>query len=91
MRTIDKIITEVFSRGGAPMGRRNVIPPYYGRDFNWKGRKYIPDGQKKRIYDCKVPMSPCGAYDRGGAYWGIGKELRVSYTKDLTLIYFYRK
>jgi hypothetical protein len=44
----------------------------------------------KKIYDCKVPMVD-GAYDKGGAYWGIGKELRVSYTKDLSYIRFYRK
>lgn len=42
----------------------------------------------KRIFDCAVPMS--GDYDKGGAYWGIGKQLRVSYTKDLSYIEFYR-
>lgn len=29
-------------------------------------------------------------YDKGGAYWGIGSQLRVSYTKDLAYINFYR-
>ncbi len=43
----------------------------------------------KRIYDCFVPMSDC-AYDKGGAYWGMGTPLRVAYTKDLTYIEFYR-
>ena len=43
----------------------------------------------KRVYDCAVPMN--GAYDRGGAYWGFGPQLRVSYTKDLEFISFYRK
>lgn len=43
----------------------------------------------KKIYDCYVPMN--GAYDRGGAYWGLGSSpLRVSYTKDLSYIEFYR-
>lgn len=42
-----------------------------------------------RIYDCKVPLDN-GGYDNGGVYWGIGKELRVSYTKDLSYIEFYR-
>lgn len=42
-----------------------------------------------RIYDCAVPMN--GAYDKGGAYWGIYKQLRVSYTKDLSYVEFYRK
>ena len=41
-----------------------------------------------RIYDCKVPLTQ--GYDNGGAYWGIGNELRVSYTKDLSYIEFYR-
>ena len=40
------------------------------------------------IFDCAVPM--CGAYDKGGAYWGLGSQLRVSYTKDLSYIEFYR-
>lgn len=44
----------------------------------------------KKIFDCLVPMSE-GAYDRGGAYWGLGKPLRVAYTKDLTYIEFYRE
>ena len=45
----------------------------------------------KRVYDCRVPMcSCCGGYDRGGAYWGLGSQLRVSYTKDLSYVRFYR-
>jgi len=43
---------------------------------------------KKKVFDCKVKMN--GAYDKGGVYWGLGKELRVSYTKDLSYIEFYR-
>ena len=43
----------------------------------------------KKVYDCKVPMSD-GFYDAGGAYWGGGAQLRVSYTKDLSYIRFYR-
>ena len=72
MRTINKIITEVNSFYGAPMGRMN------------EGSK--PDN--KTVFDCVVPM--CGAYDKGGAYWGLGPQLRVSYTKDLYYINFYR-
>ena len=26
----------------------------------------------------------------GGAYWGIGAELRVEYTRDLSFVHFYR-
>ena len=44
----------------------------------------------KKIFDCRVNLD-IGAYDRGGAYWGIGAQLRVSYTKDLSYINFYRK
>jgi hypothetical protein len=70
--TINKIITKVSTKFGAPMGRFNVGE----RPTN------------KRIFDCKVPMN--GAYDIGGVYWGLGAELRVSYTKDLEFISFYR-
>lgn len=73
MRTINKIITPVNSKYGAPMGRSNI------------GERPTD----KKIYDCAVPMSD-GAYDRGGAYWGIGRQLRVSYTKDLSYVEFYR-
>ena len=73
MRTIDKIITNVEARFGAPMGRCNV------------GTR----PENKKIFDCSVPLWD-GGYDVGGAYWGIGAELRVSYTKDLTFIHFYR-
>lgn len=74
MKTIDKIITKLSCTYGAPMGRSD------------KGIKPLD----QRIYDCAVPMSSDGAYDRGGAYWGLGKQLRVSYTKDLSYIEFYR-
>ena len=75
MRTVDKIITKVKKKFGTPMGRINI-------------------GQRpkdKKIFDCLVPMGKSYAYDTGGAYWGIGKELRVSYTKDLSYIEFYRE
>ena len=72
MKTLDKIITEVNGKYGAPMGRLNM------------GAR--PDEGK--VYDCAVPMN--GAYDKGGAYWGLGSQLRVSYTKDLSFIEFYR-
>jgi hypothetical protein len=75
MRTIDKIITNVSSMYGAPMGRRSV------------GTRPTD----KKVFDCAVPMCSEGAYDKGGAYWGIGRQLRVSYTKDLSYIEFYRK
>lgn len=81
MKTIDKIITKVDGSRGAPMGRANVIPD------KWL---YI-DRMKLVTFDCAVPMCNDGAYDKGGAYWGTGRQLRVKYTKDLSYIEFYRK
>lgn len=77
MRTIDKIITKVDCKYGAPIGRSNV-------------GTLNPPPENVRRYDCAVPMSGDGAYDRGGAYWGLGSQLRVRYTKGLTYIEFYR-
>lgn len=90
-RTIDKIITHVgYSLRGAPMGRPSVGTLTY-ESTNLKGEKVtFVNPMKKRVFDCAVPMSD-GAYDRGGAYWGHGKQLRVKYTKDLTYVHFYRK
>lgn len=82
LRTIDKIIYEVDGRRGAPMGRSNV-----GDCPN----NFPKHSEYKKVFDCAVPMSSCGAYDKGGAYWGIGKQLRVKYTKDLSYIKFYRR
>ncbi len=75
MRTIDKIITRVNCERGAPMGRSS---------FGVK-----PDNGTK-VYDCAVPMSSDSAYDKGGAYWGLGQQLRVQYTKDISFVRFYR-
>lgn len=87
MRTIDKIITKVDSKYGAPMGRPNVgsYPPTVTSGPNCK----IFKKNQVKVFDCAVPMN--GAYDRGGAYWGLGNQLRVQYTKDLSYIKFYRK
>ena len=92
MRTIDKIITKVDCSRGAPMGRSNVIPQNCNIVDIGALHKVLCDPitkTSKVIYDCAVPMVD-GAYDAGGAYWGIGSQLRVSYTKDLTYINFYR-
>jgi hypothetical protein len=42
-----------------------------------------------RVYDCAIPISSHG-YDRGGAYWGLGRSLRCRYTKDFSYVEFYR-
>jgi len=89
MRTIDKIITKVSSKYGAPMGRPNVgsYPPTVVSGPNNKILK--KNNKHNKIFDCAVPMAS-GGYDRGGAYWGHGSQLRVRYTKDLSYIEFYR-
>lgn len=74
-RTIDKIIDKVDTRRGAPMGRVS----------------YGERPTDKKIFDCAVPLIGDGAYDKGGAYWGIGAQLRVSYTQDLSYVQFYRR
>lgn len=93
MKTLDNIITKVSTKFGAPMGRSNIYPQKYAIVKNVGAHSYLvcPDTkQSKVIFDCRVPMID-GAYDKGGAYWGIGPELRVSYTKDLSYVHFYRK
>ena len=70
----DLILCDVDCRWGAPMGRADI------------GEKPTD----KRIFNRRVPLIYDGAYDKGGAYWGMGKELRVEYTSDLTYIMFYR-
>lgn len=89
MKTIDKIITKVNGQYGAPMGRAN-IGEYPHTVTSGKNCRIVKKNQKT-VFDCRVPMCNDGAYDKGGAYWGIGKELRVQYTKDLSYIKFYRK
>lgn len=75
-RLMDKIITKKDTSYGAPMGRAN---------------KGTPPKDGTKIFDSRVPMSKDAAYDKGGAYWGIGKPLRVRYTMDLSYIEFYRE
>jgi hypothetical protein len=74
--TITKIVHLVNTKFGAPMGRSNV------------GTK--PTDPKVKIFDRAVPMMD-GAYDKGGAYWGLGKQMRVEFTKDMSYIKFYRQ
>jgi hypothetical protein len=90
-KTIDKIIDKVSCKYGAPIGRSNVKPQNYV--IVDTGRLFLVNPntkESKRLFDCRVPM-PDGCYDKGGAYWGMGNELRVRYTKDLSYVEFYRK
>jgi len=87
-RTIDKIITKVNSKYGAPHARPDIGTRPIIIEEGPNGEWIEKDAEK--IYDCAVPMSSDSAYDKGGAYWGIGAQLRVSYTKDLSYVQFYR-
>ena len=91
MKTINKIITKVNCKYGAPMGRSKRYPFMYTIVDMGGPHKFIVNPEtkvSKTLFDCAMPM--CGAYDRGGAYWGLDSQLKVSYTKDLTYVNFYR-
>jgi hypothetical protein len=85
---VHNTIPEVSTKYGAPMGRMNIGNTPH-TITSGRANKIYKCNQIK-IYDKRVPMSPCGAYDKGGAYWGIGKQLRVRFTADLSYIEFYR-
>ena len=83
-RTIPKVSTKF----GAPMGRKNIGSEPHTITSGNNGR--IVKKNQVKIYDRRVPMIE-GAYDAGGAYWGLGEELRVRFTADLSYVEFYRK
>ncbi len=72
---LNRVITKVNTKYGAPMGRADI------------GTKPT---DKTKVYNKRVALYD-GGYDKGGAYWGTGSELRVSFTADLSYIEFYRK
>lgn len=88
MRTINKIITKVNTQYGAPLGRSNIGS--YPHTITSGPNCRIFKKHQKKVFDCAVKLDSVG-YDNGGVYWGIGSQLRVKYTKDLTYIEFYRK
>jgi hypothetical protein len=67
---------DVFSKYGAPMGRKSDNPA------NFQGIK---------IRLCRVRLYD-GAYDKGGAYWGMGKPLYCAWgeTDGECLEYYFR-
>lgn len=85
---VHNTIPEVSTKYGAPMGRMNIGKEPYTITSGPKCKTFKCNQVK--IYDKRVPMSQCGAYDRGGAYWGIGKQLRVRFTANLSYVEFYR-
>ena len=74
--TLARLVRPLNSRYGAPMGRANV------------GDRPTDD---TKVFDCYLPMSADEAYDTGGSYWGCGSRMRVSYTKDLDFVEYYRE
>lgn len=83
---IKRVITNVNTKYGAPIGRNNIgFEPII--ITSGKSCK-IYKSNKIKIYNKRVILSD--GYDNGGAYWGIGNQLRVRFTADLTFIEFYR-
>jgi hypothetical protein len=62
------LIPDVPCHHGAPMRRANF----------WDG----PTVRRSREGDVKIPINLSG-YDAGGAYWGVGAELRCRYRFEL--------
>jgi hypothetical protein len=60
----------------------------FGAPMGRMNRGKIDDS--KRLFDRQVPLDS-GAYDKGGAYWGLPNNLRVRYHSDLSFVEFYRK
>lgn len=85
---LKRIITQVNTRYGAPMGRANVGSEPVTITSGKNGR--ICKTHQTKVYDKRVPLVYDGAYDAGGAYWGCGPELRVRFTADLSFVEFYR-
>ena len=84
---IKRVVTQLSCKYGAPMGRPNVGKQPATITSGRNGRIY--KSHQTKVYDKRVPMVD-GAYDIGGAYWGIGAELRVRFTADLSYVEFYR-
>lgn len=83
---INRVITPVSTKYGAPMGRSNIGNHPVTVTRGKSGR--ICKCDQTRVYQKHVPLTD--GYDNGGAYWGIGKPLYVFFTADLSYIEFNR-
>ncbi len=77
---INRIITNVSSKYGAQCGRSNI-----GSKLDAISNPNVHN----KFYDKRVIIDNQG-YDKGGVYWGLGSELRVEFSSDLSYIRFYR-
>ena len=82
-----QILRKVDTSLGAPMGRSNV-----GKQpiTVTRGPKCRETSDQVKVYQRRVALPYDGAYDRGGAYWGMGKPLYVRFTLDLSYVEFFR-
>jgi len=78
---------KVSCKYGAPMGRMSLPIPY-DADGN-RVKSSDPRDVGKRVYRRIVPIDS-GGYDRGGAYWGLGKPLYCEFTADGEYVQYYR-
>ncbi len=78
------VIDKTDGRYGAPMGRANV------NECPTTEHLEVNVSITGKTFDRTVPLDG-GGYDAGGAYWGTGSELRVTYNEDLTFVRFYRR
>jgi len=83
---LKRVITDVNCKYGAPMGRSNVGSHPVTITRGNAGR--ICKCDQTKVYTKHVPLDQ--GYDAGGAYWGIGAPLYVSFTADLSYIEFNR-
>jgi hypothetical protein len=83
-----QIMRKVDTSRGAPMGRPNVGSQPVTITSGRNGRIYA--SHQTKVYQRRVALPYDGAYDAGGAYWGIGKPLYVRFTKDLSYVEFFR-
>ena len=90
----NQVISPVNTKYGAPMGRSNVYPdnaPTWFENFSClTPKEHIQLHCSGKVYD-RIVQLDSGGYDKGGAYWGHGAQLRVAFSQDLTFILFYRE
>ncbi len=72
----DTLINTVGTIYGSPRGRENV-----------GSRKSV---KRKQIFRRRVFLIYNKAYDKGGAYWGMGDPLYVEFTLDKSYVRFFR-